>query len=75
MPVASAFFDIIVRQPEIDEDRLDPEDNLEEFGPLSEEDLGHIERSARVARASGCGVVGSFGGTSFGDVGQVPLPA
>jgi hypothetical protein len=75
MPVGSAFFDIIVRQPEIDEEKLDPADNLEEFGPLSEEDLDHIERSARAAGASGYGVVASFGGTSFGDVGLVPAAA
>ena len=75
MPVGSAFFDIIVRQPEIDEEKLDPADNLEEFGPLSDEDLDHIERSARTAGASGYGVVGSFGGTSFGDVGLVPAAA
>ena len=72
MPGGSAFFDIIVRQPEIDEDNLDPADNLEEFGPLSEEDLEHIERTAHMAGASGYGIVASFGGTSFGDVGQVP---
>ena len=72
MPGGSAFFDIIVRQPEIDEDQLDPADNLEEFGPLSEEDLEHFERTAHMARASGYGIVASFGGTSFGDVGQLP---
>ena len=75
MPLGSAFFDIIVRQPEIDELRLDPADNLEEFGSLNEADLDHIAHSLRAAAASGCGVVGSFGGTSFGDVGLVPAPA
>ena len=75
MPVGATFFDIIVRQPEIDDEKLDPADNLEEFGPLSSEDLDHIERSARVAGASGYGVIGSFGGTSFGDVGLIPAAA
>jgi len=75
MPVGATFFDIIVRQPEIDEEKLDPADNLEEFGPLSGEDLDHIERSAHVAGASGYGVIGSFGGTSFGDVGLIPAAA
>ena len=49
MPLGSAFFDTIIRQPEIDPDNLDPADNLEEFGPISEEDLDHIERSVRAA--------------------------
>lgn len=75
MPMGSAFFDTIIRQPEIDEEKLDPADNLEEFGPISEEDLNHIERSVRVACGSGYGVVASFGGTSFGDIALVPAPS
>jgi hypothetical protein len=75
MPVGSAFFDTIVRQPEIDEEKLDPADNLEEFGPISEEDLDHLERSVQTACTSGYGVVASFGGTSFGDVGILPAPS
>uniref|UniRef100_Q01R38 Putative methyltransferase CmuC n=1 Tax=Solibacter usitatus (strain Ellin6076) TaxID=234267 RepID=Q01R38_SOLUE len=75
MPVGSAFFDNIIRQPEIDDARLDPADNLEEFGLVSEEDLEHIGRSVGAACASGAGVVATFGGTSFGDVGNVPAPS
>src|ERR1039458_7672212 len=74
MPMGSAFLDTIVRQPGIDDERLDPEDNLEEFGPISEEDLGHLDRSARAAAASGYGVAASFGGTAFGDIALVPAP-
>jgi hypothetical protein len=74
MPMGSAFFDTIVRQPEIDEDKLDPADNLEEFGAVSEEDLDHFERSVRAAAATGCAVAASFGGTSFGDIALVPAP-
>jgi hypothetical protein len=72
MPMGSAFFDAIVRQPEIDEEKLDPADNLEEFGAISEEDLDHIERSVGAACASGYGVAAGFGGTGFGDVALVP---
>ena len=53
MPVCSAFFDNIIRQPEIDDANLDPADNLEEFGSVSEDDLEHIEHSVRAACASG----------------------
>ena len=74
MPVGSAFFDTIIRQPEIDDEKLDPADNLEEFGPISEEDLEHIERSVQAAGASGCGVAATFGGTAFGDIALVPAP-
>ena len=75
MPVGSAFFDVIVRQPEIDEAKLDPADNLEEFGPIAEEDLEHFERRVRAAGESGCGVAAEPGGTSFGDVARVPGPS
>ncbi|MGP8244604.1 MAG: uroporphyrinogen decarboxylase family protein [Bryobacteraceae bacterium] len=74
MPLGSAFFDTIVRQPEIEEAKLDPADNLEEFGAVCEEDLDHFERSVRAAAASGYGVAASFGGTSFGDVALVTAP-
>jgi hypothetical protein len=74
MPMGSAFFDTIVRQPEIDEEKLDPADNLEEFGFVSEADLNHLERTAGAAAASGYGVAASFGGTGFGDVALVPGP-
>ena len=42
MPKGGYFFDTIIRQEPIDEDRLDPEDNLEEFAPLSEADLAQL---------------------------------
>jgi hypothetical protein len=75
MPVGSAFFDAIVRQPEIDEEKLDPADNLEEFGPVTEEDLAHFERAVGAAGETGCGVAAQFGGTAFGDVALVPAPS
>ena len=44
MPAGGYFFDAIIRQQPFDEDHLDPADNLEEFGPVSEEELAHLER-------------------------------
>jgi Uroporphyrinogen decarboxylase (URO-D) len=75
MPVGSAFFDAIIRQPEIDEDKLDPADNLEEFGPVSDADLDHLERAVAAASGTDCAIVASFGGTSFGDIGVIPAVA
>jgi hypothetical protein len=72
MPSGGYFFDAMVRQEPIDEDRLDPADNLEEFKPISEEDLAHFEREARRAAATGRAVVAAFGGTGFGDIANVP---
>jgi hypothetical protein len=72
MPSGGYFFDAIVRQEPIDEDRLDPADNLEEFKPVSEDDLAHFEREALRAAATGRAVVAAFGGTGFGDIANVP---
>ena len=75
MPVDGYFFDNIERQQPIDDERLNPADNLEEFGELPEAELDHLEQAAREARASGRAVVGSFGGTALGDISHVPGPA
>ena len=72
MPNGGYFFDAIIRQQPIDEDHLNPADNLEEFTPISEEELAHLEREARRASATGRAVVANFGGTSFGDIALVP---
>jgi Uroporphyrinogen decarboxylase (URO-D) len=74
MPLGSAFFDTIVRQPPLDEANLDAADNLEEFGPISDADLDHLARSVEWANATGRGVVATFGGTAFGDIALVPGP-
>jgi hypothetical protein len=68
------FFDCIVRQEPIDEDKLNPEDNLEEFSPISQPDLDHIVRTTNAAAQTGRGVIATFGGTAFGDIGLVPGP-
>ena len=38
MPKGGFYFDTIVRQEPIDDDKLNVEDNLEEFGPISDAD-------------------------------------
>ncbi len=72
MPQGGYFFDAIIRQEPMDEERLNPADNVEEFGPISEADLDWLATSARAARATGRAVVASFGGTAFGDIGVIP---
>lgn len=75
MPRGGYFFDCIVRQEPLDEERLNPADNMEEFAPISQEDLDHLARSAQEAAATGRGVIGTFGGTAFGDIAFVPGPS
>ncbi len=74
MPEGGFFFDTIVRQEPIDEEHLNPEDNLEEFGPISSADIKRFKTETAKAAASGRGVVATFGGTGFGDIALVPGP-
>lgn len=74
LPKNGFFFDTIIRQAPIDDSRLDPEDNLQEFGPLSEAALDHFEAESSRAAATGRGVIASFGGTALGDIALVPAP-
>jgi Uroporphyrinogen decarboxylase (URO-D) len=74
MPKGGYFFDTIVRQEPIEDDKLNPEDNLEEFGPIKDVDLEHFRCAAAKAAGSGRGVIANFGGTAFGDIALVPGP-
>jgi hypothetical protein len=74
MPEGGYFFDAIIRQEPIDEERLNPDDNTEEFGPITDETLAYLNREAQKASAAGRGVIASFGGTAFGDIALVPGP-
>lgn len=74
MPVGSFFFDTIIRQHEFDEDNLNPEDNLEEFVLLTDEDLVALKQAAEKAAATGRAVSGGIGGTALGDIALVPAP-
>jgi Uroporphyrinogen decarboxylase (URO-D) len=72
MPNGGHFFDAITRQVPIDEDALNPEDNLQEYGPVSDAELDFIEGEARRARETRRAVIAAFGGTALGDIGVLP---
>lgn len=72
MPKNGFYFDAICRQDPVEDSRLDPTDNLEEFGPLSESDIEALAIQARRARESDLGVVLSVPGAGFGDIALVP---
>jgi len=73
MPKGGFYFDAIIRQPPIDDDALNVEDNLEEFGPVAEEDLEHWRKESEyLRRSTDFAVIASLGGTSFGDIAWVP---
>lgn len=74
MPDGGYFFDSIVRQEPIQEDQLDVEDNLEEFGPITDEDLYHFKEQTDAAAKTGKAIIATFGGTAFGDIALIPAP-
>jgi len=72
MPKDGYFFDAIIRQPPLDEAKLDPQDNLEEYGAISEEDIDSYRQAVKKAASTGRAAIAAFGGTSFGDIARVP---
>jgi hypothetical protein len=75
MPRGGFYFDTIVRQEPIDEEHLHVEDNLEEFGPVPDDELEHFAREAeRLSTETDKAILASFGGTAFGDIALVPAP-
>ena len=75
MPKDGFYFDSITRQEPIDDAKLNPEDNLEEFGPISNADLAHFGReSERLFNETDKAILANFGGTAFGDIALVPAP-
>ncbi len=71
MPQGGYFFDAIVRQEPFREEDLNPEDNLEEYGPVTEEDLEFLMRQVEEA-GTRRGLMAGFGGTALGDIANVP---
>ena len=75
MPKDGFYFDSLVRQPPFDDNNLKVEDNLEEFGPISTEQLDHLERmSTELFDQTDKAVVMALDGMAFGDIALVPGP-
>jgi len=75
MPAGGFYFDAIIRQPPIDDTNLKLEDNLEEFTPLSDEDLAHFKLEVeRLQTETDKAILLNMGGTAFGDIALVPAP-
>lgn len=75
MPRGGWYFDTIIRQLPIDDDNLNPEDNLEEFEPVSEAELEYFGRETeRLYTETDKAILADFGGIGFGDIALVPAP-
>ncbi|MFB3905806.1 MAG: methyltransferase, partial [Acidobacteriota bacterium] len=75
MPQGGFYFDSISRQAPVDEEHLNPEDNLEEFGPVSENTLRHYRTQIEALEdGTDRAILANFGGIGFGDIALVPAP-
>ncbi len=75
MPAGGHFFDAIIRQEPMDDAKLNPADNNEEFQPVPEAELEYYRLLAeRLATTTDKAVLCTFGGLTFGDIAQVPAP-
>ncbi len=71
MPKDGYFFDAIIRQEPLDEDKLDPRDNLEEHAAMSDADIAWFDTAIHEASASGRAVV-IKAGSGLGDISTIP---
>ncbi len=75
MPKGGHYFDSIIRQKPIEEEKLDPKDNLEEFAIYPDSLLDYLEkRSKELHEGTDRAVCYGFTGTSFGDVANTTAP-
>ena len=74
MPKSGYYFDAICRQEPIDENNLNPADNLEEFTLLSADDIKAMAEQAHSAVQKNLGTILNLPGASFGDIALVPAP-
>jgi uroporphyrinogen-III decarboxylase len=74
MPKGGYYFDAICRQEPIDENNLNPADNLEEFTLLSADDIKAMAEQAHSAVQKNLGTILALPGASFGDIALVPAP-
>ena len=72
MPKDGFYFDATERQKPLNWNDLGLEDNIEEFAPVSNEDLNYYGKQASRLYSTGKAILANFGGTSFGDIALIP---
>ncbi len=72
MPKSGYFFDALDRQQPVDDSTLKVEDNLEEFGSVTPQELAYWKNKVNSPVTDTKAVVASLGGTALGDIALVP---
>jgi hypothetical protein len=75
MPKGGFYFDTIIRQEPLDEEKLDPADNCREFSLLTDEEVQDLRRQAnQLAAQTDCGIIATLPGAGLGDIALIPAP-
>jgi len=75
LPKGGFYFDDLIRQPPLDDASLDPADNMEDFAPIPEKDVGYYAAEVKRRHSEGShAIFAGFCYTSFGDIALVPAP-
>ena len=75
MPEGGYFFDAIIRQEPVIEEKLDPAHNTQEFGLLGEADLDYYRAKKQwLEERQDYGAILTIPGAAFGDIALVPAP-
>jgi hypothetical protein len=75
LPKDGWYFDLIVRQNEINDDKLRIEDNLEESTEISNKKVEYLSNEVkRLFDTTDKAIIANFGGTSIGDIAHIPGP-
>ena len=75
IPQGGYYFDSLPRAALLEDYPLNVADNLEEFGPVSEDDLDYFASEAeRLFTRTEKAILANFGNTAFGDIALVPAP-
>ena len=72
MPKTGYFFDALDRQKPVDDSLLNVEDNLEEFGHVTQQDLEYWKNKVDALEDNSKAVIATLGGTALGDIALVP---
>src|SRR5664279_1112977 len=72
MPKTGYFFDALDRQQPVDDSTLNVEDNLEEFGHVTQPELDYWKTAVESLKKGDKAVIASLGGTALGDIALVP---
>jgi hypothetical protein len=75
MPKNGFFFDSTVRKTEVDDENLDPQDNLEGIVVISDQDLKYLKEKAEdLYKNTSYSIIGMHVPSSLGDIAWIPGP-